>query len=90
MTKYYIPEYIILDQDSAFISSRMTYLLNKLNIKIRKVASYNHQSLQVKHAIKSLSIILTKPLTKLGQTWLKYLPLAMFAYNTFNNPNSRN
>ena len=48
---------------------------------------YNHQSLQAEHGIKSLSTILTKHLTNLGQMWPKYLPLAMFAYNTFNTPN---
>ena len=67
ITKYCIPEYIIMDQDSAFMSSLMTYLLNKLGIKIRTVAHYNHQSLQVKHEIKLLSHILTKHLTNLGQ-----------------------
>ena len=36
-TKYCIPEYIIMDQDSAFMSSLMTYLLNKVNIKIKTV-----------------------------------------------------
>ena len=46
ITKYCIPEYIIMDQDSSFMSSLMTYLLNKFNIKIRTVAPYNHQSLQ--------------------------------------------
>ena len=64
--KYCIPEYIIMDQDSAFMSSLMTYLLNKFNIKIRRVAPYNHKSLQAEHGIKSLSTILTKHLTKLG------------------------
>ena len=68
----------------------MTYLLNKFNIKIRTVAPYNHQSLQAEHSIKSLSTILTKHLTNLGQIWPKYLPLATFAYNTFNNPNLGN
>ena len=68
ITKYCIPEYIIMDQDSAFMSSLMTYLLNKFNIKIRTVTSYNHQSLQAEHGIKSLSTILTKHLTNLGQT----------------------
>ena len=38
ITKYCIPEYIIMDQDSAFMSSLMMYLLNKFNIKIRTVA----------------------------------------------------
>ena len=56
-----------MDQDSAFMSSLMTYLLNKFNINIRTVAPYNHQSLQAEHSIKSLSTILTKPLTNLGQ-----------------------
>ena len=43
--KYCIPEYVIMDQDSSFMSSLMTYLLNKFNIKIRTVAPYNLQSL---------------------------------------------
>ena len=79
-----------MDQDSAFMSSLMTYLLNKFNIKIRTVAPYNHQSLQAEHGIKSLSTILTEPLTNIGQMWLKYLPLATFAYSMFNTPNLGN
>ena len=79
-----------MDQDSAFVSTLMTYLLNKFNIKIRMVASYNHQSLQTEHGIKSLSTFLTKHLTNLGQMWPKYLLLATFAYNTFNTPNLGN
>ena len=79
-----------MDQDTTFMSSLMTYLLNKFNIKIKTVAPYNHQSLQADHCIKSLSTILIKHLTNLGQMWAKYLPLATFAYNTFNTPNLRN
>ena len=86
ITKYCIPEYIIMDQDSMFMSSLMTYLLDKFNIKIKTVAPYNHQSLQAEHGIKSLSYILTKHFTNLGQMWQKYLSLATFAYNTFNTP----
>ena len=90
ITKFYIPEYIIMDQDSAFISSLMTYLLNKFNIKIRTVTPYNHQSLQAEHGTKSLSYNLTKHHTNLGQMWPKYLSLATFVYNTFNTPNLGN
>ena len=86
ITKYCIPEYIIMDQDSVFMSLLMTYLLNKFNIKIGTVAPYKHQSLQAELGIKSLSTILTKYLTNLGQIWPKYLPLATFVYNTFNTP----
>ena len=90
ISKYCIPEYIIMDQDSTFMSSRMTYLLDKFNIKIKTVASYNHQSLQAEHGIKSLSSILTKHLINLSQMWPKYLSLATFAYNMFNTPNLGN
>ena len=54
ITNYCIPEFIIMDQDSAFISSLMMYFLNKFNIKIRTVVPHNHQSLQAEHGIKSL------------------------------------
>ena len=72
------------------MSSVITYLLNKFNIKIRTVTPYNHQSFQAEHGIKSLSTILTKHLANLGQMWPKYLPLATFAYNMFNTPNLGN
>ena len=65
-------------------------MFSKFDIKIKTVAPYNHQSLQAEHGIKSLSTILMKHLTKLGQMWPKYLSLANFAYNTFNTPNLAN
>ena len=63
-----------MDQDSAFMSSLMTYLLNKFHIKIKVVAPYNHQFLQAEYGIKSLSSILTKHLTNLGKMWPKNYP----------------
>ena len=73
-----------MHQDSAFMSSLMTYLFHKFEIK------NNHQSLQAEHTIKSLSHILSKHLTSLGQMWTKYLSLATFTYNTFSTPNLGN
>ena len=87
ITKYCIPDYIIMDQDSAFMSSIMTYIFQRLNIKIKTIVPYNHQVLQAEHSIKSLTCILTKHLMGLSQMWTKYVSLAMFAYNTFNSPN---
>ena len=87
ITKYCIPDCMIMEQDSTFMSYLMNYLFSKFNIKIKAVAPYNHQSLQAEHGIKSLSTILTKCLTNLGQMWPKYLSSATFAYNTFNIPN---
>ena len=86
VTKYCIPDCIIMDQESTFMSSLMNYLFNTLDIKIETAMPYNHQSLQAEHGIKSLSMVLTKHLTNLGQMWPKYLLLATFAYNTFNTP----
>ena len=40
--KFCTPEYIIMDQDSAFMSSLMTYLFHKFDIKSKTVAPYNH------------------------------------------------
>ena len=90
INKYCIPDCIIMDQESAFMFSLINYLFSKLDIKIKTVAPYNHQSLQAEHGIKSLSTILMKHLTNLGQMWPKYLSLAAFAYNTFNTPNLGN
>ena len=90
ISKYCISEYIIMDQDSAFMSVLMNYLFKKLTIKIKTVALHNHQSLQAEHGIKPLSMILTKHLTEQGQMWPKFLPLATLAYNTFNSPNLGN
>ena len=66
ITKYCIPDCIIMDQGSAFMSSLMNYLFTKSNIKIKMAAPYNHQSLQAEHGIKLLLTILTKHLTSLG------------------------
>ena len=69
ITKYCVLDCKIMDQDSTFMSSLINYLFNKFNIKIKTVAPYNHQSLQAEYGIKSLSTILTKHLTNLGQMW---------------------
>ena len=90
IAKYGTREYMMMDQDSPFMSSLMNYLFKALGIKIKTVGPYNHKSLQAEHSIKSLSSILTKHLTGQGQTCHKFLSLAMFAYNTFHSPNLGN
>ena len=67
ISKYGIKECLIMDQDTAFMSTIMNYLFKRLNIKVRTVAPFNHQSLQAEQGIKSLSTILTKHLTEQGQ-----------------------
>ena len=38
ITKYCIPDCIVMDQDSTFMSSLMNYLFHKFNIKVKTVA----------------------------------------------------
>ena len=38
ISKYFVPNYIIMDQDSALTLSLMNYLFKKLNIKLKTVA----------------------------------------------------
>ena len=45
ISKYWIPDYTIMDQASVFMSSLMNYLFEKLDIKIKTEGPYNHQLL---------------------------------------------
>ena len=90
ISKFGMPKYMMMDQDTAFMSSLMNYLFKKLGITIKTVGPYNHKSLQVEHGIKSLSKILSKHLTDQGQMWHKFLSLATFANTTFHSPNLEN
>ena len=40
ISKYCVPDYIIMDQDSAFMLLLMNYLFKKLNIKLKRVEPY--------------------------------------------------
>ena len=78
ITKFGTPDYMIMDQDSALMSSLMSYLFKTLKITIKTVGPYNHKSLQAEHGIKSLSNILSKWLTDQGQMWHKFYPWQHF------------
>ena len=85
--KQNIPECMIMNQGSAFKPTLITYFFKKLGIKIKIVASQNHQFLQVEYGVKSLATILTKHLTGLGQYWPKHLPFAIYSFITSCIPN---
>ena len=71
ISTYSIPEYIIMDQDSACMSMLIKNLFKKIGIKFKMFAPYNHQSLSAEHGNRSLATWLMKPLTGLGQYWKK-------------------
>ena len=53
MIKYCIPDCIIMDQDSAFMSSLMNYLFNKLDIKVEQstliIISHYNLNMELNH-----------------------------------------
>ena len=57
ITKFGTPDYMIMDWDSAFMSSLMSNSFKTLKITIETMGPYNHKSLQAEHSIKSVSNI---------------------------------
>ena len=43
INKFDTLDYMMMDQDSAFMSSLMSYLFNKLGITVKTVSPYNHK-----------------------------------------------
>ena len=63
---YAVPMRIICDQDPAFMSSLCQWFFKAYGIQLAAVSPTNHKSLQAEHGIKSLSNILMKHLSGLG------------------------
>ena len=87
---YAAPQRIICDQDPAFMSSLCQWFFKSYGIQLVTVSPTNHKSLQAEHGIKSLSNILMKHLSGLGDNWHLYCRPAMMTYNTYNTPNLDN
>ena len=89
ISKYCILDYINGSRQAIHVIFNEVFI-QEILYKNKTAAPFNHHSLMAEHGIKSLSTILAKHLTGLGQMWPKYLPLAMFAHNTFNGLNLAN
>ena len=90
MAYYAVPMRIICDQDPAFMPSLCQWFFKVYGIQLVTVSPTNHKSLQAEHGIKSLSNILMKHLSDLGDGWHLYTRPAMLTYNTYNTPNLDN
>ena len=69
MAYFAVPMRIICDQDPAFMSSLYQWFFKAYGIQLLTVSPTNHKSLQAEHGIKSLSNILMKHLSGLGDNW---------------------
>ena len=90
MAYYAVPMRIICEQDPAFMSSLCQWFFKAYGIQLVTISPTNHKSLQAEHSIKSLSNILMKHLSGLGDSWHLYCRPAMMTYNTYNTPNLDN
>ena len=72
------------------MSSLMTYLFHKFDIKIKIVTHTIINLSRLNMELNHFPAILSKHLTSRGQMWTKYLSLATFVYNMFNTPNLGN
>ena len=90
MAYYAVPMRIICDQDPAFMSSLRQWFFKAYGIQLLTVSPTNHKSLQAEHGIKSLSNILMKHLSGLGDDWHLYTRPVMLTYNMYNTPNLDN
>jgi hypothetical protein len=81
------PTHIVCDQDPSFMSSLFSYFLDNFSMKLFTVSVTNHKSLLAEHAIKSISNILMKHLSGLGNKWPEYIAPAMLTYNTYSSTN---
>ena len=90
MAYFAVPMRIICDQDPAFMSSLCQWFFKAYGIQLVTVSPTNHRSLQAEHGIKSLSNILMKHLSGLGDNWHLHARPSMLTYNTYNTPNLDN
>ena len=67
ISKYCVPNYINNASRQCIYVLTHELLVSETRYQNKKVAPYNHQSLEAEHGIKSLSTILTKHLSNLGQ-----------------------
>ena len=73
ITKYCIPEYMIMAQDSTFMSSLMAYLLHKFDIKIKlaKPPGSQYAGTAVgRHEIHILSLMQNSSHSEEGKGWV--------------------
>ena len=81
------PIRLVCDQDPAFMSHLCQWFLHSYGIHVTTASPTNHQSLMAEHGIKSLSHVLMKHLTGLGEDWPMYCKPAMLVYNSYATPN---
>ena len=85
-----LPIRIVCDKNPAFVSHLTQWFVHTYCIHVTTASPTNHQSLMAEHGIKSLSNILMKHLTGLGDNWPLYCKPALLVYNPYPTPNLDN
>ena len=77
------PKSLIVDEDRAFSSKVMHYVLDALKIDIKCISPYNHGSLKTERYIQTIKNLITRHLKDKGKEWPLFVTSCCFAMNTF-------
>ena len=81
--KHGFPKQIVSDRGSQFLSNLVTSLLKELNVKHTPSTSFHPQTNGLTERFnKTLTDILSMYTSKSQNDWDKYIPYALFSYNT--------
>ena len=65
----------------------MQHIYKRLGIKIKTTSPYDHGSLKTERHIRTISEMIAKQLTGMGQMWTHYLQTCTHAYNSLETQN---
>ena len=79
------PSRLITDAATSLIGKVLTAVCETLKIDHKTISVENHGSLHVERHIGTLSNFLKVNLNQFGTDWIRYVPTACYAYNSFSS-----
>ena len=82
LTRWGVPDYVLSDQGSQFISSVFSETCRRWNLKHKKTTPYHPQTNLTERVNRNLKAMIASYVEDKHKTWDKYLPEFRFALNT--------
>ena len=90
VTTFGPPSCLITDAAASLTGKLVELLCRTLGIDQKVISVMNHGSLQVERHIQTLSNFLKVNLNQFGNDWVRFVPTAAYAYNSFSSPHLGN